>query len=178
MQDASVLARPYGLAAFKQARDEGKVDEWSGMLALLALIMRDPTMRGLVANPNVDDEQLAGLIIEVAGDGLSKTGQNLVRILAENERLSEMEAIAAVFEQERDALEGRSHVSVTSAFELSDEERRRIGESMSKRLGTEVDLSVEVDQSLIGGVIIRAGDTVIDASLRGRLAQLGQSLGR
>jgi F-type H+-transporting ATPase subunit delta len=178
MQDTSALARPYGLAAFKQARDEGKVDEWSGMLQLLALIMRDPTMRGLVANPNVDDEQLASLIIDVAGDGLSKTGQNLVRILAENERLPEMEAIAAIFEQERDALEGRSHVSVTSAFELTDEQRKRIGESMSKRLGTEVDLSVKVDQSLIGGVIIRAGDTVIDASLRGRLGQLGQSLGR
>ena len=178
MQEESALARPYGLAAFKQARDEGKVDEWSDMLGLLVLIMKDPTMRGLVANPNVDDEQLAGLIIEVAGDGLSKTGQNLVRILAENERLSEMEAIAAIFEQERDALEGRSHVSVTSAFELTDAQRSEIAESMSKRLGTKVDLSVNVDKSLIGGVIIRAGDTVIDASLRGRLSHLGQSLGR
>lgn len=178
MQEESALARPYGLAAFKQARDEGKVDEWSDMLKLLVLIMKDATMRGLIANPSVDDEQLAGLIIEVAGEGLSKTGQNLVRILAENERLSEMEAIAAIFEQERDALEGRSHVNVTSAFELTDAQRGAIAESMSKRLGTEVDVSVNVDKSLIGGVIIRAGDTVIDASLRGRLSQLGQSLGR
>jgi len=178
MQDVSALARPYGLAAFKQARDEGKVDEWSAMLALVALIMHDPTMRGLVANPKVDHKQLASLIIDVAGEGLSKTGQNLVKILAENERLPKMDAIAAIFEQERDALEGRSHVSVTSAFELSDEQRQRIGDSMSKRLGTEVDLTVKVDKSLIGGVIIRAGDTVIDASLRGRLGQLGQKLGR
>lgn len=178
MQDVSALARPYGLAAFKQAREEGKVDEWSEMLRLLVLIMHDPTMRGLVANPKIDDAQVAGLIVDVAGDGLSKTGKNFVRILAENERLTEMEAIAAIFERERDALEGRSHVAVTSAFELSDEERQRIAESMSKRLGTEVDVSVKVDSSLIGGVVIRSGDTVIDASLRGRLSQLGQALAR
>ncbi len=176
MQDESALARPYGLAAFKQAQEEGKIGEWSDMLRLLVLIMRDPTMTGLIANPNVDDEQLAALIIDVAGDGLSKTGQNLVRVLAENERLGEIAGIAAVFESERDRVEGRSHVQVTSAFALTDEQQKRIGESMSKRLGAEVDVSVTVDEALIGGVIIRAGDTVIDASLRGRLNQLGQSL--
>jgi F-type H+-transporting ATPase subunit delta len=177
MEDVSALARPYGLAAFKQAREEGKVDEWSEMLRLLVMIMQDPTMRGLIANPKVNDKQLADLVIDVAGDGLSQTGRNLVRILAENERLAEMSGIAAIFEQERDRLEGRSHVEVTSAFELSDEQRKSIGDSMSKRLGNEVDVSVTVDKSLIGGVIIRAGDTVIDASLRGRLNQLGQSIG-
>jgi F-type H+-transporting ATPase subunit delta len=176
MEDVSALARPYGLAAFKQAQEEGKIDEWSEMLQLLVLILQDATMRGLVANPKVNDQQLAGLIIDVAGDGLSKTGQNLVRLLAENERLDEMAGIAAVFEQERDRIEGRSHVEVTSAFELTDKQQKSIGESMSKRLGIEVDVSVTVDKSLIGGVIIRAGDTVIDASLRGRLSQLGQSL--
>lgn len=176
MEEVSALARPYGLAAFKQAREEGKVDEWSAMLRLLVMIMEDATMRGLVANPKVDDEQLADLIIDVAGEGLSQTGRNLVRILAENERFAEMAAIAAVFEQERDRLAGRSHVEVTSAFELSEEQRKSIGDSMSRRLGNEVDVSVTVDRSLIGGVIIRAGDTVIDASLRGRLSQLGQSI--
>lgn len=176
MEDVSALARPYGLAAFKQAREEGKIEEWSEMLRLLALIMEDATMRGLVANPKVNDEELASLITDVAGEGLSQTGQNLVRILAENERLGEMAGVAAVFEQERDRIEGRSHVEVTSAFELTEKQQQSIGESMSKRLGSEVDVSVTVDKSLIGGVIIRAGDTVIDASLRGRLNQLGQSL--
>lgn len=176
MEDVSALARPYGLAAFKQAREEGKIEEWSNMLELLTLIMRDATMRGLIANPKVNNQQLAALIIDVAGDGLSQTGGNLVRIMAENERLVEMAGVAAVFEEERDRTEGRSHVDVTSAFELSDAQQRSIADSMSKRLGTEVDVSVTVDKSLIGGVVIRAGDTVIDASLRGRLNQLGQSL--
>ena len=176
MEDVSALARPYGLAAFKQAREEGKIEEWSNMLQLLVRILQDATMRGLIANPKVNDQQLAELIIDVGGDGLSQTGGNLVRVLAENERLVEMAGVAAIFEEERDRIEGRSHVDVTSAFELTDTQRKNIADSMSKRLGTEVDISVTVDKSLIGGVVIRAGDTVIDASLRGRLSQLGQSL--
>ncbi len=176
MEDVSALARPYGLAAFKRAREEGNFKEWNHMLQLLVLIMQDATMRGLIANPKVNDQQLAELIIDVGGDGLSETGGNLVRILAENERLAEMAGVAAVFDEERDRTEGRSHVEVTSAFELTNTQQKSIADSMSKRLGTEVDVSVTVDKSLIGGVVIRAGDTVIDASLRGRLGQLGQSL--
>lgn len=176
MQDASALARPYGLAAFKQAEEEGKIREWSEMLKLLVLIIQDATMRGLVANPKVNDQQLADLIINVAGDGLSKTGGNLVRILAENERLGELPGVAAIFEDERDRNEGRSHVEVTSAFALTESQQKSIADTMSKRLGTDVDVLVTVDKSLIGGVVIRSGDTVIDASLRGRLSQLGQSL--
>jgi F-type H+-transporting ATPase subunit delta len=176
MQDPSAIARPYGLAAFSQAQEEGKVQEWGTMLELLTLIMQDATMRGLIANPKVNSQQLAELIIDVGGDGLSKTGGNLVRLMAENERLAEMAGVAAIFESERDATEGRSHVEVTSAFALTEPQQKSIADSMSKRLGTEVDISVTVDKSLIGGVVIRAGDTVIDASLRGRLNQLGQSL--
>ena len=176
MEDASALARPYGLAAFKQAREEGNVKEWDNMLQLLVLIMQDATMRGLITNPKVNDQQLADLIIDVGGDGLSETGRNLVRVMAQNERLGEMAGVATIFEEERGRTEGRSQVEVTSAFELTDPQQKSIAESMSKRLGTEVDVSVTVDKSLIGGVVIRAGDTVIDASLRGRLGQLGQSL--
>ena len=146
------------------------------MLQLLVLIMQDATMRGLIANPKVNDQKLAELIIDVGDDGLSQSGRNLVRVMAENERLAEVAGVAAVFEQERDRTESRSHVDVTSAFALTDKQQASIAESMSKRLGTEVSVSVTVDNSLIGGVVIRAGDTVIDASLRGRLSQLGQSL--
>ena len=166
MEDVSAVARPYGLAAFKQAREEGNVEQWNNMLQLLVLIMQDATMRGLIASPKVNDQQLADLIIDVGGDGLSESGRNLVRVMAQNERLAEMAGVAAVFENERDRIAGRSHVEVTSAFELTDLQRKSIAESMSERLGTEVDVSVTVDKSLIGGVVIRAGDTVIDPSVR------------
>lgn len=177
MQDTGELGRPYAIAAFQRAREENKLAEWGEMLVLLRQIVDDPTMSGLIVNPKVDTEQLCALILDVAGDGLSVEGQNFVRVLAEFGRLSLLPGIARVFEEERAGHEGRSDVSVTSAFELTADQENQIGTAMRKRLGTEVTLSVEIDSSLIGGVVIRAGDLVIDASLRGRFNQLSQSLG-
>ena len=176
MAELSTIARPYALAAFKQAKQEGKLVEWSDMISLLAKIVSDRQMKGILASPKVKREQLADLIIDVGGDKLSDTGENFVRVLAENGRLPYLPEIAKTYEQERAESEGRSQVEVRSAFELDDAQKARISSSMSKRLGTEVTLSVQVDKSLIGGVVIRAGDLVIDASLRGRMNRLAISL--
>ena len=176
MAEDSTVSRPYAIAAFKQAVEEGEVGEWSEMLALLEQVVSDATMKGAIANPRVDREQLAALIIDVCGDSLSPTARNFVRLLAEYNRLSRLGQIRGIFEQERDKVEGRTRVVVRTAYELDDAQREAISESMAKRLGKDVDLSVEVDSSLIGGVLIKAGDTVIDASLRGRLSQLGRTL--
>ncbi len=146
------------------------------MIGLLTIIVSDPLMKGVMANPRVKRDQLAELIIDVGGKVFSDTGKNFVRVLAENNRLSYLPQVRAIFEEEKAEFEGRSQVEVTSAFDLDDEQKQRITSAMSKRLGTEVDLSVRVDDSLIGGVIIRAGDLVIDASLRGRMNRLANSL--
>ena len=177
MDDSGTMSRPYAVAAFAQAQEEGKVQEWSDMLALLALVCEDATMKGLVANPKVNKAELQGLVLDVCGDKLSDTGKNFARLLVANGRMGLAADIERQFASERAKMEGRREVSVTSAFELSDAQRDDIAGKVSKRLGAEVDLSVSVDPALIGGVVIRAGDLVIDASLRGRLAQLGQSLG-
>lgn len=176
MAEVSTIARPYALAAFKQAKQEGKLGEWSDMIEALSVIVSDPLVKGLIANPRVKREQLADLIIEVGGKALSDTGKNFVRVLAEKGRLKFVPEVRRIYEQERAESEGRSKVQVTSAFELNDAEKDKITSSMSKRLGTEVDLSVNVDDSLIGGVVIRAGDLVIDASLRGRMNRLANTL--
>jgi F-type H+-transporting ATPase subunit delta len=176
MENTGELARPYAIAAFKQAQEESKLSQWSDMLASLVTIVRDPTMMGLTANPRVSRSQLAELIIDVGGDAFSNTGQNFVRVLAEYGRLGLVTDIEEIFNQERSALEGRSRVSVTSAYELSEDQVQNIVDAMSERLGTDVNVSVDVDNLLIGGVVIRAGDLVIDASLRGRLGKLALDL--
>ena len=176
MAETGELARPYAVAAFKQADEEGRLGEWSGMLELLAAIARDPTMSGLVANPGVDRSRLVELFIDVCGDRLSDTGRNFVRVVGQYGRFVLLPDIAERFAEERAAREGRNQVRVTSAFKLSKPQRTTIVEAMEKRLGTKVTLDCAVDDSLIGGVVIRAGDLVIDASLRGRLAQLAQTL--
>jgi F-type H+-transporting ATPase subunit delta len=176
MQDTGELARPYAIAAFERARDAGELAAWADMLQSLETIVRDPLMAGLIANPRVKRDRLADLVVDVAGKRLTRPGQNLVRLLAENGRLGLAPDVARIFDEERSRHEGRSEVTVISAFELDEGEKRRIAEAMGKRLGTSVDLAVEVDRDLIGGVVIRAGDLVIDASLRGRLRQLSQAL--
>ena len=176
MAETGELARPYAVAAFKQADEEGKLGEWAEMLELLAAVARDATMSGLIANPRVDRAQLVELFIEVCGDRLSDTGRNFVRVVGEYGRFVLLPDIFGRFAEERAAREGRNHVHVASAFDLSKSQRKTIVEAMEKRLGTKVTLDCEVDDSLIGGVVIRAGDLVIDASLRGRLEQLAQTL--
>ena len=176
MESNTKTARPYAIAAFKQAQDEGDSGRWSEMLALLAKVTTDASMKALIANPKVTRSQLAALIIEVCGDVLTDTGRNFVRVLAANQRLGITKGIAAAFELERARAERRSDVEVVSAYKLTAAQQNDINVAMTRRLGTKVDISVAVDRELIGGVIIRCGDMVIDASLRGRLAQLAQTL--
>lgn len=176
MAEVITIARPYALAAFKQAKDEDNLSEWSEMIETLALIVSDPLMKGLIANPMVKRDQLAELIIDVGGQSLSGTGKNFVRVLAEKGRLKLVPEVRTIFEEERAESEGRSRVEVTSAFELDENQKDKISSAMSKRLGTEVDISVTVDNALIGGVVVRAGDLVIDASLRGRMSRLASAL--
>ena len=176
MESNSKTARPYAIAAYQQARDEGKGPEWSGRLALLERVAADPLMKGVFASPRMKSDQVADLIIDVCGDQLSDTGRNFVRILAENRRLGLVADIVAGFEAERAREEHRSEVLVTSAYELSPAEQNEINVAMTKRLGSKVDMQLAVDPSLIGGVVIQSGDTVIDASIRGRLNQLVQDV--
>ena len=176
MDDSGTLSRPYAVAAFAQAQEEGQVSQWSEMLGLLTLVCEDATMKGLVANPKVNKDELQKLILDVCGDRLSASGKNFARLLVENGRLNRVADIERQFAAEQAKVEGRREVTVISAFELNDAQRSDISSRVSKRLGADVDLTVEVDSTLIGGVVIRAGDMVIDASLRGRLAQLGQSI--
>ena len=176
MAETGELARPYAVAAFKQADEEGRLGEWAEMLELLAAVARDATMSGLIANPRVDRVRLVELFIDVCGDRLSDTGRNFVKVVGQYDRFALLPDISKRFAEERAAREGRNQVHVTSAFELSKPQRKTIVKAMEARLGTKVTLDCEVDDSLIGGVVIRAGDLVIDASLRGRLAQLAQTL--
>ena len=177
MEDLTTIARPYAQAVLSQAQTEDNVDGWGDTLAFLAGVAKDPTMSGVIANPSVDTAKLTTLMLDVAGDRLSDTTTNFVKLLAANHRLAALPEIQRQFERLRADLEGRLKVDIVSAYELSDAQATSLSEAVARRLGRQVDVSVTVDSALIGGVVIRAGDLVIDASMRGRLAQMGASLG-
>ncbi len=169
-------ARPYAEAAFEQAREENKLKEWSEMLRVLGLVVSDSQMQKVLDNPRVGCTALQDIVLGVCGDYLSDTGKNFVKVITENKRLLLAPQIFLLFEQKRKDIEGIADVEVISAYPMDSEQKRQVSDAMSKRLGKKIEITTRVDESLIGGVVIRAGDSVIDASMRGRLKQLGNVL--
>nr|VFK59068.1 MAG: F-type H+-transporting ATPase subunit delta [Candidatus Kentron sp. UNK]VFK69003.1 MAG: F-type H+-transporting ATPase subunit delta [Candidatus Kentron sp. UNK] len=170
------LARPYALAAFKLAQEEKKLEPWFEMLRFLAEVTASPDVVKIIQDTRVSKLRLVTLVLDLAEGKLSKTRKNFIRVLAEAGRMGIIQEILELFEKELDSFEKRSRVKVMSAYPLTPARQEDIKVAMTKRLGREVILSVDVDKSLIGGVVIRVGDVVIDISLRGRLTQFGLDL--
>lgn len=176
MQENITAARPYAQAVFAQAKEDNSLDTWSGNLNLLNMVVADPQMQVLLKNPTIKADVLAGIIVDICGDQIDDMGRNFIRVLASARRLPLTGHIHELYAAARAAAENTVEVSVSSAFQLEQTEIDRISDSMSKRLGKKVTVTTNIDKDLIGGVVIRAGDSVIDASVMGRLKQLGSHL--
>jgi len=174
--DITTIARPYAEAAFAQARENGQVDTWGNALATLSAIAADPTMAEQIGNPNLPRGRLRDAMLEIAGDGVPPEVGNLVSLLTVNNRLSALPEIARLFEVLRIQHQGVRRVAVSSAFDLGEDAQRDLAAVLEKRLGAAVEMTVETDPSLIGGIQIRAGDLVIDGSVRGKLHKLATEL--
>jgi len=176
MAELVTVARPYAKAAFSFAKENGALTEWSEMLGFAAAVVLDNSMTAVLENPQLTSDKQADIFVDVCGDKLSAQGQNFIRQLAENKRLMALPELSALYEKLLAEDQRSEEVTVTSAFELSDAETAKLQQALAKKLGKEITITSEVDKSLIGGVVIRAGDMVVDSSVRGKLAQLSQSL--
>jgi len=176
MAETITVARPYAQAAFLFASARQALGEWSDMLALLAAIVDDKDMRRLIESPRLTETQLADLILEVAGANVNEQCANFVRVLADNRRLGLLPDIAVLFEIQRSKAEGRVQAELVTAYPASEAQQAEIVASLRRRLGREIELTCSTDASLLGGAIIRAGDLVIDGSVRGKLQRLGATL--
>ena len=176
MQENTTLARPYAVAAFEQARDEGKLKDWSAMLRVLSQVVSDPQMQIILDNPRLNSKTLMDIVFDVCGNYLSDYGKNFVKVLVNTRRLTLASHIYVLFEEKRMNAEGFAEVEVVSAYLLEPAQQQKIADAMGKRLGKKIEISTRIDKSLIGGAVIRAGDSVIDASIRGRLKHLGNTL--
>lgn len=172
MAEPVTIARPYAKAAFAAAEASGKTAEWSRTLARAAKVVETPDFAVLIGNPNVDAERLATLLTELAGEEAA----DLFELLAERGRVAVVPAIHESFEVLRADAENRIDVEVVSATELDDEHANMIVAALEKRLGRKVAIEAKIDATLLGGAIIRAGDLVIDGSVKGRLEKLAASL--
>jgi F-type H+-transporting ATPase subunit delta len=176
MADKSTIARPYAKAAFEEARDRGRLGPWSQALRTAAAVVGDARVEALLGNPRVTPEELAALVIDIAGPQLDEEGRNFVRTLADNRRLALLPEISAIFDELKGEAEGVIDVTVTSAAPLNDSQRSKLAAALQRRLGRTVRLQCATDPALIGGAVLRAGDLVIDGSLRGRLERIAYEL--
>ena len=176
MAEKITIARPYANAAFKVAQAQGNYDEWSRFLNAFAKFAEDPEVQLLIDDPRYTSKQLIDLFIEVGGDVVTEAGRNFLQILADSDRLSVLPEIAALFEQRRAETEGTLEAEIISARPLTEEQLNDIATALKRRLGREVSFSCKTDESLLGGVVIRAGDLVIDGSAIGKLNQLATAL--
>jgi F-type H+-transporting ATPase subunit delta len=175
MAESLTIARPYAEAAFKAALDAQTLPAWSDMLSRLAAVVARPEAQSFIGNPANAVDNVAAVIADVTGQ-VSAEQRNFIGLLAGNERLSVMPEVVALFTQLRHSHEQVLDAQVSSAYPLSDEQVADIRGTLEARYGRKVDVSVMLDPELIGGVSIRIGDEVMDASVRGKLAQLAASL--
>lgn len=177
MAELITLARPYAKAAFEYARQAKALDAWSSSLALVASVVQQPAVEELLDSPTVTSEQKAAALFDICGDELDQKVKNFVAAMADNKRLLLIKNVQKLFEDFKAQQEKFTDITVSTAFDLDDAVEQSLTEKMSEALDTEVSLSTQIDKTLIGGVVIRAGDMVIDGSVRGRLAKLSEAIG-
>lgn len=176
MADYNTLARPYAKAAFEYALAESKLSEWSSMLQLVAQAIGNKEVANVIKSPALTSNDKAELILDICAKQLDAPGSNFIKLLSEKSRLPLIPVIAEIYEAFKAEQEKAVDVVVTSAYELNEAQQQELSKALSKRLDRDINLEVKIDKRLIGGVIIRTGDLVIDGSLRGRLAKLADSL--
>jgi F-type H+-transporting ATPase subunit delta len=176
MAELSTLARPYAKAAFEYARDKTALEQWSQQLAIAAAVTRDEALVAVLNNPALTAEQQAQTVTNVCGDALLGEVHNYIAILAANKRIALLPEISSLFNQYKANQEKSVDVEVVSAFDLAETTTEKLAQVLGKKLEREVKVSTSTDQNLLGGVLIRAGDLVIDGSVRGRLNKLAEAM--
>lgn len=176
MAESSTLARPYAKAAFDYAASHADLAGWSRQLALLAAVSNTERMTAVIESPSLPGTAQADLLIQVCGDELSDAVRNFLRVLAENKRLQLLAEISEQFELYKADREKSVDVEVATAYPLDTTLVERLAAALKGKLQRDVSLNTVIDQSLLGGILVRAGDVVIDGSVRGRLAKLAKAM--
>ena len=176
MAELKTVARPYAKAAFEVAREQGHVTEWASMLNILASVTSEPKLKIALQNPAFSAEEKANALADVCAEVATEQGKAFLLSLAVNKRLLLLPAISTLFQEFKLNFEKAVDVKFTSAFELSTEQAQSLAASLAKKLDRTVNLTNETDASLIGGVVIRTGDLIIDGSVRGKLAKLAEAI--
>ncbi|GLS90382.1 ATP synthase subunit delta [Psychromonas marina] len=175
MSELTTVARPYARAAFEFAVSNNNIEAWSTMLFFAAEVAQDATMANILTRDKAPQE-LANLFLSVCDDQLDENGQNLIKLLAENGRLSVLPRVAQLYVELETEYKKEVDANVVSAYALSKTQKTELSKSLEKRLARKVNLNCSIDKSLIAGMVITAGDLVIDSTASGQLTRLSNTL--
>lgn len=176
MAEAVTIARPYAVAVYRLAKEKSALAKWSEMLGFASTVSIDAQMRALIEDPKLASADIERLFLLVCGDKLDVSGQNLIKLLVEYGRLALMPEITMIYEELKAQEEGTLDAEITAAAKLDDAQIKTLVSQLQARFGKKVETTVKVDPDIIGGIKIVVGDTVIDASVRGRLQELAYTL--
>ena len=176
MSEQVTIARPYAEAAFSLAREQNALPRWATMLALASAVASDPTVRGALDNPRLDNAAKESLLLSLCGDALSAEGKSFIRVLIESDRIGVLPDIRRLFDILKDSAEGVARAHIISAFPVDETQLDSLKSALEKRFGKKIEATVSVDPELIGGARVSVGDKVIDASVRGELEAMSSQL--
>ena len=176
MSEQATLARPYAAAVFKRAKETDATATWSQSLAFMSAVLKNEDISVVIDNPNVNKERLSALMLDICQEHINEENGNFLKLLVHNNRLMLLPVIAKLFEAYKAEDEGYVEVEVFTAYALSKEAKQKFTTTLEKTLGKKILMNVAVDKSLIGGVLVRAGDRVIDGSIKGRLQHMQKAL--
>ncbi len=176
MAELITLARPYAKAAFEFALAGKELAGWQDALSQAAAVSANESVIGILSSPNLTTAQKGEKFVELCGDVLNEKQANFIKVLAEYNRLGLLPQVKELFELYKANQEKTVDVEIQTAYEISPELEQKLVSTLKEKLDRDIELKTQIDESLIGGALIRAGDTVIDGSARGRLAKLAEAM--
>ena len=176
MAENYIIARPYAKAIFSIALADNKLPQWSEILNVFAFIAQNIYVKKILVDPRINWQQCASLFIDVCAQIIDKKGKNFLQILAMHKRLSILPGITDLYEELCNKHENTVKIKIISAMPLFKEQQKKLQQCLQKRIGAKIVAQYQQDQSVLGGIIIRIGDRVIDGSTRGKLQMLAKYL--
>ena len=172
MAEFLTLARPYAKAAFAYATEQNATDTWSTVLQLLSAAVQDEAFSAYLNRPELTPAEQVGLFTKVLGEDQSAALSNFLTLLAENDRIILLPEIATEYEQLKSQNNNSLEVEIESAFPMDARQEHILAHALEKRFNRTVHVTVNVNPALIAGVVIRAGDQVIDDSALNKLEKM------
>lgn len=174
MAELATIARPYAEALFQSSK--GDLNGTAQWLDAVAAVAGNPQLLQFAGNPKVRDQQVFDLLAEVARVQLPEHGKNFLRAVIDNGRLAALPEVAEQFRAMKNAQGGSSDATVYSAFPIPASQLGEVAQVLEKRFGRKLNLTVQEDPSLIGGIRVVVGDEVLDTSVKARLDQMKVAL--